>query len=72
MTAAEKQRRYRRRQRRDLRVYKVEAPEHCVLSALLESGRLSEAEALDKRRVEKALSEIIIDFSKRWKESRYR
>jgi hypothetical protein len=40
-----------------------------TIDALLKSERLSESEALDQRKVEAALAEIICEWSKKWRDA---
>jgi hypothetical protein len=47
-------------------VYRVVAVPHSVINALIETDRINEADALDRRKVEFALAELISDFGKRW------
>jgi hypothetical protein len=58
--------RYLRRQDAGLAVYQIEARVNALAEALIRSGRLSEAEALRRSRVEGALGEIVDDFVVRW------
>lgn len=51
LPAAERQRRFRKRQRRGVAVYRIEADD-AVLLELLRTERLTDDEALDRERVE--------------------
>ena len=64
-SAARKQREYRQRRRNGLAAYRVLASDKVVL-ALLEAGRLSEAEAQDRRAVERELATVLNEWSARW------
>lgn len=66
-SAAGRMRRLRDRRRRGLGVFKVEIDEDELLSALLVSGRLSEAEALRTRQVNAALADILREWASRWR-----
>ena len=64
-TAAERTRRWRERRKAQLRIYRLALPDE-VLGALLDSSRLTEREALRRRSVEAALSEVLLEWSQRW------
>jgi len=63
---AAKVRRYRARQRAGLAVLKVTVPEFAIVEFLIESGRLTVAEAIDRRRVEHAAAEVLAELAARW------
>jgi hypothetical protein len=63
----ERSRRARQRQREGLAVFALEANRDGVLLALIESGKLSEADALDRRRVNAALSKMLGDWAAHWR-----
>lgn len=63
---AAKVRRYRARQRDGLVVLKIVVPEHAVAGFLIESGRLTDREALDRRRLEAAAGEALADLAGEW------
>lgn len=65
MGAAAKQRAYRQRLRKGLTVYRVPLPPDNVL-ALIVSGRLTEAEAMDRKAVERELATVQAEWSRRW------
>ena len=44
----------------------IEVPEHRFVEALLASERLTEAEALDRKRLGAAVEQLVADFIKRW------
>jgi hypothetical protein len=60
---------YRARQRAGLAVLRVTIPQYEVTEFLIASGRLSEAEALDRRRVENAVAEVVVELAARWRPS---
>jgi hypothetical protein len=64
--AAAKVRAYRQRQRLDLAVLRVTVPQYEIAELLIASGRLSVAEALDRRRVECAVAEAVVELAARW------
>lgn len=64
---AERQRRYRQRQRRRETVYRVTGGDD-VLMALLISGRLTEAQALNREVVEAELRDVLKEWAGRWRE----
>ena len=66
-THADRQRRYRKRQRDGLAVYRVPAGDDLLL-ALLTSGRLTEAQALDRNRVEQEVAAVLADWARLWAE----
>lgn len=66
MTPAEKQRRYRQRRATGLQVYKIPVVPDAVITALLETGRISPIDALDRAKVEFAVAQVVADFAKRW------
>ncbi len=59
MTPAERQKRRRQRQRRGIAVFHVDARENRLIEAMLRAGRISERNAMHRRLVEEALSQII-------------
>jgi hypothetical protein len=63
---AERQRRCRARRKAGEERYVVVIPETVVVEALLRSGRLSEPEALRRDLVERALVDVLVDWSRRW------
>ena len=66
-SSAARQRRYRRRQADGQAVYRVPGGDD-ILLALLVSGRLSEAGALDRAQVEQALGAVLKEWARRWQE----
>ena len=64
-THADRQRRYRKRQRDGVAVYRVPAGD-AVLLALIESGQLTESQALDPTRVEKQIAAVVAEWARRW------
>jgi hypothetical protein len=64
MSAAERQRRRRERERRGEEVLQVPVRTNPVVEALLKSARLTEEEALDKRKVEAAVAEIVTEWAR--------
>ncbi|MGA8761182.1 MAG: hypothetical protein WB611_33575 [Stellaceae bacterium] len=70
MTAAEKKAAQRRRQRLGQCYLRVLVQENEVLEVLIDSGRISEAEALCRDRVEAAISKMLQDWTKRWFDER--
>lgn len=64
--AAERQRRRTMRRKLDLKLFTIPADEFRLSEAMLASGRMSEADALDHRLVEHALTEVVADFIDRW------
>ena len=65
-TGRDRTRSCRQRQKRGRAVLSVEVDEFKLISALIESGRLSEAQALDPARVRGALAEVVRDWAGRW------
>lgn len=63
--AAERQRRYRARQRSGRRVVEVEIDGFDVLATLIDRRLLSEEEARDDAKVSRALSRIVSDWTAR-------
>ena len=45
---------------------KVPVPAYDVVQALIESGRLTVAEALDRQRVAHAVAEVVVDWATPW------
>jgi hypothetical protein len=68
---AERQRRARARRRRGVMTFRVEANEHRLAEALIESGRLTEALALERPQIERELAKLIDDWIRRWLENRH-
>jgi hypothetical protein len=65
--AAIRARRSRWRRRNGLAPRTVDVDEHGLAEALILSGRLSEAEALQPALIERELSALIADFIARWR-----
>jgi len=63
----ERSRRARQRQREGLAVFPLEARRDDVLLALIESRKLTEAEALDRHRVNAALSRMLGEWAAHWR-----
>jgi hypothetical protein len=63
----ERSRRARARTRAGLVVFALEANEDAVVAALIESGKLSEAEALDRRKVNAALARMLGEWAAHWR-----
>jgi hypothetical protein len=61
-----RKRRLRSRARRGLVVLRVEIDHDRLVEAQLISGRLSERDALDRRRVEADVAEIVNEWAARW------
>ncbi len=66
VSPAEKKRAQRRRERLGLCVLKITVPEQRLIEALIETGRLNEAAALQRASVELAASQVLSDFAERW------
>lgn len=69
MSGADRPRRWRRNQRRGVKVLDCAVQLHELVRMLIDSGRLSEAEALDRERVERELGRLVADVVARWKDS---
>jgi hypothetical protein len=63
-----RQRLRRAREKAGLQLFDLELPSYEIHNALLNSGRLSDAEALRPRLVRKALVELLCDWAARWQE----
>jgi hypothetical protein len=66
--AAERQQRWRFRRKLGRRQVMVDCDEDLILQALIESGRLSETEALDPEKVADAIGEVVREWSAAWVE----
>jgi hypothetical protein len=66
MTNAVRQRRKHERRRAGLICLRIEAHEHDLAQAMLNSGRLTADEALRRPLLERAAGEILEDFVQRW------
>jgi hypothetical protein len=72
MTAKQRrQNHYRQRRRANLVLLPVPIDEFALANALIESGRLSIADALDRRRVSQVVSQLLADFTQRWPADHY-
>jgi hypothetical protein len=60
--------RYRARQHNGVRIFRLEADHDKLVTALLESGRLTEVQALSHARVEKELAAVLTAWAKRWRD----
>lgn len=65
-SGAERARRHRARRKDGRASLRIEVPEAVVVEALIASGRLSEAGALSRQAVERAVGEVIQDWAARW------
>lgn len=65
-TGALRQRRYRQRQHNGEVVLAVAVPEHAIAELMIESGRLTEDEALDRHLVEQAAAAVLVELARRW------
>jgi hypothetical protein len=63
VSAAIRQRRRRERERRGEEVLRIPVRTNPVIEALLNSARLTEDEALDRRKVEEAVAAIIAEWT---------
>lgn len=66
-TQADKQRAYRIRKATGLQVYAIPVVPHDVINALIETGRLSPVDALDRAKVRFAIAGVVADFGQRWR-----
>jgi hypothetical protein len=65
--AAEKKRRYRRRQRTGIiSLQQVEVSQAAFVEALLRSGRISERDALERDKLVRAASSVLQDWAELW------
>jgi hypothetical protein len=65
-TAADRQRRSRRRRKAGKVLLRVEADEFRLVDALITSGRLDPDAGLSRAQVEKALAKLVEDWTARW------
>jgi DNA-binding GntR family transcriptional regulator len=61
----DRQRRQRERERQGLVVLKIEADEHALAAALIAAGRISEADALDRKHLQATVSELLRAWAER-------
>jgi hypothetical protein len=66
--AANRKRRYRRRQRLGRAVLAIEISSAPLIEVLIESGHLTEAESLDRRKVEAATGKVVDAWTRYWRE----
>jgi hypothetical protein len=66
VSAVARQRAYRDRLGKGEAILKVRVHHDAIITALLVSSRLTEAGALDRHRVEVAVSEIVAEWARRW------
>jgi hypothetical protein len=64
----ERSRRARQRAREGLAVFALEANRDDVLLALIESGKLTEAETADRRCVNAALAKMLAEWAAHWRD----
>jgi hypothetical protein len=62
--------RHRARQRNGIRVFKLEASYDLVVGGLIDSGRISERDALDHDKVERVLSAMLTEWGQYWHQAR--
>jgi hypothetical protein len=63
-----RQARWRQRQKAGEAVYELALPENAVALALIETQRLTPAQALDRGAVRDALTEMLTDWAAAWAE----
>jgi len=63
-----RQARHRARRREGIAVFPLEANRNAVLAALIESGKLSEQDALDRRCVNAVLSKMLETWAEHWRD----
>ena len=61
-----RQARHRARCRNGIRVFKLEASYDLIVGGLIDAGRISERDALDHRKVEAVLSEMLSEWGRHW------
>jgi hypothetical protein len=59
-------RRYRARQRHGIAILRVPVPLFDLSQALIEAERLTPAQALERREVERSAAEVLAEWSRRW------
>jgi hypothetical protein len=64
--AAARKRAYKARQKIGQAVFRVTADEDRLAEALIASGRISEDAAVDRAKIEAALSQVVADWVERW------
>jgi hypothetical protein len=69
-TSAARQRRARQRAKDGRAILRLEVDEHLIVSALLDSTRLTEAQALDRRLVERECRDILHEWARIWTRDR--
>ena len=67
MNRSHRQRKYRERQRNGIKVVHLPIKYNPVVEALIVSGALTEAEAVDERKVETVLVEVIHHHARVWR-----
>ena len=65
-----RQARHRARRRNGVRVFKLEASYELIVCGLIDSGRISERDALDHCNVERVLSAMLTEWGQHWREAR--
>jgi hypothetical protein len=60
--------RYRARRHNGHAIFRLELDRDALIMALLVSGRLTEAQALDHARVERELAGVLAEWAARWRE----
>lgn len=69
--SAKRQQRYRARQRAGKASFRVEADE-MVLFALVEAERLTDSDLADRKKVERALTEVLLQWADEWRREIFR
>ena len=67
MAQSDRSRRYRARLNRGVEIHRVEVG-HDLLHALLDAKWLTPEEALERRHVERAVAELLADWTRLWRE----
>src|SRR5262249_53952984 len=69
--AAVRQRKTRARRRQGMVSLRLDVHEHRLCGALIASGRLTEAQALERPQIERELAKLVDDWIRRWLENRH-
>jgi hypothetical protein len=72
MSPAQKQKKYRQRQRRREIVLRVAVAHDKIVDALVASERLNESDVFDRTKLESASADVLMEWSRRWRNIRYR
>jgi hypothetical protein len=66
MTQTDRTRRYRARQRAGVAILRIPVRNYDLITAMIEAQKITDAGSLDREQVERAVGEMLDEWSYRW------